>query len=79
MAEASIADYVLLFDAKPGQDRDASYIKVREALASAGLHATGRPGRDANEILVFVKAQDTRLHAEVQAERMADWLAGVHR
>ncbi|KAK4055391.1 hypothetical protein OIO90_003229 [Microbotryomycetes sp. JL221] len=57
---------------------DQEYNNLLGALRDAGLHATGRSGhKRTKQVLIFVKASDERLQAEVYREHMSDWLHGV--
>jgi hypothetical protein len=72
-------DYVLIFDARTKTKEDyadvqLAYRKVTDALNSAGLQHTSRPGAAAsNEILIFIKAKPDRLQSEVYAQGLNDW------
>ncbi|SCV70174.1 BQ2448_1568 [Microbotryum intermedium] len=54
------------------------YESLVAALGASGLDVTGRPGaKGTQQILIFVRANEDRLQAEVHRERLSDWLHGV--
>ncbi|SCZ87275.1 BZ3500_MvSof-1268-A1-R1_Chr2-2g04741 [Microbotryum saponariae] len=54
------------------------YESLIAAIGASGLEVTGRPGaKGTQQILLFVRANEDRLQAEVHRERLSDWLHGV--
>lgn len=72
------ADYVILFDASHSQAVKA-YGALYAALEQQDLQVTSRPGaKHSKQILLFVRAKQANVHKALQAERVNDWLQGIH-
>ncbi|KAL8277249.1 hypothetical protein RQP46_010318 [Phenoliferia psychrophenolica] len=79
-------DFVITFSVAPeGSDKakatqaiEKEYADLLGVLKDAGLEATGRGGAQGTDtVLIFVRATEARVQAEIHRERMSDWLNGV--
>lgn len=77
------SDFVLVFDATTSKENSSAvaqqYKQLVDRLHAAGLAVTSRQAKaGSTDLLVFVRAKDERLYADLAAESLNDWLHDVH-